>query len=81
MVPECFGSVWVTFAGCEEVLRLALMLKAKVESLSRRKPTWIEKIAGSTNDNDDDDIDDDSDNPMSYHVLKAYCVPDTSHTF
>lgn len=45
MVPECFGSVWVTFAGCEEVLRLALTLKAKVESLSRRKPTWIEKIA------------------------------------
>lgn len=30
---------------CEEVLRLALRSKAKIECLSREKPLWIESIA------------------------------------
>lgn len=77
MFWECVGYFCGLWRGAE--VGINVEGKSRVSKQEEAYLDWED--SSSTNDNDDDDIDDDSGNPMSYHVLKAYCVPDTSHTF
>lgn len=69
VVLHCSWLFWVcfiTFAACEEVLRLALMSKVKNRVSGKKKDYLDWEGSSSASDNDDSDIDDGGSDPVTY---------------